>query len=895
MKKKIHTLRKQNKIVLRGTTDRDKLVEKLQSESNEQYKSLLENIDDCYYELDLTGRFTFFNDSLCRLHDRTREEMMGLDYREYTDEETAKKLFAAYSNVYLTGNPAKGFGWWVTTKDGNKRYLEISASLRKDSSGNPIGFKGIIHDITERKHMEESLRLSQEKYRNILENIEDGYYEVDLAGNFTFFNDALCELIGCSKHELLGRNNRQFIDQKTAKEIYAMFNNVYTTGKPSKGFDWQMTRQDGTKRCVEASATLRRDSSGKAIGFRGIIRNITERRQAQEALKESESKYRLLADHMKDQIWLMDLNLRISYVSPSVEKLTGYSFEEHKVLPLNKLLTPESFQKAMGFFSQEMPIALAAPADYVLDRSIELEFCCKDGRNIWGEIKFSLIRDEHGKPVSILGEGRDITERKQMEDALKKGEERYRSVFENAGLPMVIMEDSLLIFMVNDRFVDMSGYEKNEVEGKMKFTDFIAIGDRHAIMACFSRRKGDKPVEYECRIAHRNGDRFDVLIRVGQIPGTGQFIASFTDITSRKQAEVALMESRENLQKENIRLKSSIRERYRFCDLIGKSQVMQEVYEFILQAASTQANVIIYGESGTGKELVAKAIHETSDRSRKGFVTVHCGAIPETLMESEFFGYKKGAFTGASIDKKGYLDEADGGTLFLDEAGEIGLNMQVKLLRAISGDGYTPVGSNITKNADVRIIAATNRNLRELVKRGAMREDFFYRIHILPIYLPPLRKRKEDLPLLVDYFLQLHDKKHPPLPGNIVEALLNYDWPGNVRELQNVLHRYLTLKRLDFAGGLVTRPERTDAPSTRNIDSGSSVVERSTITGGQTKLARNHDNNKDDYVMNLQANEKDLIMKALSENNWHRRRTAEVLGINRKTLFRKMQKFGLEN
>ena len=148
---------------------------------------------------------------------------------------------------------------------------------------------------------------------------------------------------------------------------------------------------------------------------------------------------------------------------------------------------------------------------------------------------------------------------------------------------------------------------------------------------------------------------------------------------------------------------------------------------------------------------------------------------------------------------------------------------------------------------------------------------------------------------MVDHFVQLHDKRHPPLPGHIAEALLNYEWPGNVRELQNVLHRYLTLKRLDFAGGLVNRAERTDAPLTRNIDLGSSVVERSTITVDQTKPAQNHDHkSKDNSVMNLQANEKDLIMKALSENNWHRRRTAETLGIDRKTLFRKMQKFGLE-
>ncbi len=893
MKKKINETRR-NKTKSSNSAGQNNLSEELRRESEEKYRTILENIEDGYYEIDLNGSFTFFNDSLCRLHGRSREEMIGLNYRQYTDKETVKKLFEAYHEVYKTGKPAKGFGWWVTRKDGDKRYLEISASLQKDSSGNPIGFKGIVRDITDRKLIEKSLRVSEEKYRTILENIEDGYYEVDLNGNFTFFNNSLCKLSGYSKEELLGMNNRLFTDRETAKEVFQMFNKVYTTGEPSKGFGWQMTRKDGTKRYVEASASLREDSSGKPVGFRGIIRDITERRQTEALLKQNETRYRLLADHMKDQVWLMDFNLEVIYVSPSVEKLLGYTFEELKKTSLSKLLVPESYQKAKNFFSKEMPVALAAPPEYVLDRSVELEFCCKDGRIVWGEIKFSFIRDANRKPVSILGEGRDITERKQMEDALKKGEERYRSVFENAGLPLVIMEDSLLIFMVNDRFVDISGYEKSEIEGKMKFTDFITSGDRNALMGCFSRRKGDKPVEYECRVAHRNGEHFDVLIRIGHIPGAGQFIASFTDITSRKQAEIALLESREHLQKENIRLRSSIRERYRFCDIIGKSQVMQEVYEFILQAAATQANVIIYGESGTGKELVAKAIHETSDRSRKGFVTVHCGAIPETLMESEFFGYKKGAFTGASADKRGYLDEADGGTLFLDEVGEIGLNMQVKLLRAISGDGYTPVGSNLTKNSDVRIIAATNRNLRDLVKRGAMREDFFYRIHILPLYLPPLRERKDDLPLLVDHFLHLHDKNNPPLPGNVAEALLSYDWPGNIRELQNVLHRYLTLKRLDFAGMPTKRSTPVETESTKDADSVSDLPDTNAVNDRQIQSTQ--DNTKTDVEessMALKTFEKDHILKALSENNWHRHRTALALGINRKTLFRKMQKFGL--
>ena len=532
---------------------------------------------------------------------------------------------------------------------------------------------------------------------------------------------------------------------------------------------------------------------------------LPKRKQAEEELRESEYKYKSLIENIPDIIFTIDLEGKITFVSKRAKEILGYEDAEAINKYFFNFIPEEDRQEAVEILQKGMK------GEKI--KHIQTPVIAKSGEKVFFDCSFTRIYKD-GAVVGAQGTAVDITERKLAEMALKKSEERYRSVFENAGLPMVIMEDSLLIFMVNERFVEMSGYGKDEIEGLMKFTDFIASGDRDALMECFSRRKGDKPVEYECQIAHRNGKQFDVLIRLGHIPGAGQFIASFTDITSRKQAEVALLESQEHLQKENIRLRSSIRERYRFCDIIGKSQVMQEVYEFILQAAATQANVIIYGESGTGKELVAKAIHETSDRSRKGFVTVHCGAIPETLMESEFFGYKKGAFTGANMDKRGYLDEADGGTLFLDEVGEIGLNMQVKLLRAISGDGYTPVGSNTIKNTDVRIIAATNRNLRDLVKRGVMREDFFYRIHILPIYLPPLRERKDDLPLLIDYFLQLHDKNHPPLPGNIVEALLNYDWPGNIRELQNVLHRYMTLKRLDFAGGPTTQPAQIGRKTT---------------------------------------------------------------------------------
>ncbi len=297
---------------------------------------------------------------------------------------------------------------------------------------------------------------------------------------------------------------------------------------------------------------------------------------------------------------------------------------------------------------------------------------------------------------------------------------------------------------------------------------------------------------------------------------------------------------------------------------------MQRIYETILKAAQVDAGVIIYGESGTGKELAAQTIHELSRRSGGPFITVNCGAIPDTLIESEFFGYKKGAFTGAAVDKPGFLDLAHGGTLFLDEVGEIPLNLQVKLLRAIEGGGYTPVGGKNLEKSDFRIIAATHRNLRELVAQQKMRQDFYYRIHLIPIYIDPLRQRKEDLPQLIDHFLNtLGDGR--PLPDRVVQELFQYDWPGNIRELQNVIHRYVTLGEIDLSP-TSGRMEPEDSPLPFPKPSNTSF----------TSLADA-----------LNEAEKSCILQCLQAQKWKRGRVAEILGIDRRTLFRKMKHHGL--
>ena len=342
------------------------------------------------------------------------------------------------------------------------------------------------------------------------------------------------------------------------------------------------------------------------------------------------------------------------------------------------------------------------------------------------------------------------------------------------------------------------------------------------------------------------------------------------DITERKKAVLELQEREEYLRKENIRLRASLSDRYKFGDIIGKSKPMQEVYENIINAAASDAGVIIYGDSGTGKELVARAIHENSDRKEKKLVYVNCGSLPESLIESEFFGYKKGAFTGATKDKHGFLDIAEDSTLFLDEIGEIPLNMQIKLLRAIEGNGYTPVGSTEVKNTNIRIIAATNRDLKELVRQGHMRQDFFYRIQIIPIHLPPLKERKEDIPLLVDHFINKYDEEDiPSITPAIARSLQNYDWPGNVRELQNTIHRFITLKKLDFMG--------IDLKAGTNEDLIEDDIEIKEQTLNQA----------------VEKFEKKLLKKYLNEYNWHKSKVADALNVNRRTLFNKMKKYNL--
>ena len=598
-----------------------------------------------------------------------------------------------------------------------------------------------------------------------------------------------------------------------------------------------------------------------------LEKNVEESRRVAKDLEQEKKFSEKVLSSLPGIFYLYGEDGNIVRWNKNHEILTGFSAEEI------------SIRKILDWFNEEEKKYIASRVEETFIRGksdAEGHLVIKSGEMV--PYYFTAIRMIIDNRKYLLGMGTDLSKLKKTEDELRKSEEKYRQIFEYAveGIYQTTPEGRFV--SANPAMANILGYDSPqaliEKVHDIRKQLYVSQNDRDDFIRLIE--KNQAVTEFEVQFYRKDEKKIWVSLHARPVyddKGNLCFIEGFiSDITERKEATEALREREEYFRKENIRLRSNIKDRYKFGDIIGKSPAMQEVYELILKAAASEANVIIYGESGTGKELAARAVHNMSDRKDNNFVPVNCGAIPEKLFESEFFGYKKGAFTGAYSDKQGYLDIADNGTLFLDELGEIDLNMQVKLLRVLEGGGFTPVGGHAVKKPDVRIIAATNRDLQAYVTNGMMREDFFYRIHIIPIYLPPLRERKEDIPLLIDHFMKAHGdiNKLPPITGKILDEMLSHEWPGNVRELQNVLHRLFTLDRLDIA--------RTQGVSRLKDDD---------ITGHLIEQENNV------YQAAMENYEKNLFSKALEHNQWHREKAAQTLGLPVRTFYRKMKRLGL--
>ena len=277
-----------------------KIVQEALREVEDKCQAIINNIEDGYYEVDLDGNFTYFNDAMALITGYSRQELIGMNNRQIMDEYHTRQVSDVFKKVYHTGLAAKAIDWELIRKDGSRCVIEVSVSLKKDLKSQPIGFLGIARDITHRKIMEQALKESERKYRTIIENIEDGYYEVDLAGNYTFFNDAITHITGYTRDELMGMNNRKYMDEYNSKQVFEVFNKVYLTGLATKALDWKLISKDGSTRFIEVSVTLKRDLNSRPIGFMGIARDVTDRRQYVETLEAREKELEIKTKNLEE-------------------------------------------------------------------------------------------------------------------------------------------------------------------------------------------------------------------------------------------------------------------------------------------------------------------------------------------------------------------------------------------------------------------------------------------------------------------------------------------------------------------------------------------------------------------------------------------------------------------
>ena len=425
LKEKIREL-EQAEAHYRQSEQRHRETEDNLRRSEERYRNILDNMEEAYYEVDLKGNLTFFNTTAVKNLGYSDDVMMGLNFSEYVDSENRHRLFSIYTRVLQTGEPVKGFDWELISRESGTIPVESSISLMKDTEGRPVGFKGIIRDITRRKKAEKELLESrdrlqsqEERYRNILDNIEEAYYEVDLKGDLTFFNNTAVTNLGYSNSEMMGMNFRQYVNSEIKQMLFDTYTRVLATGIPVKGIDWELICKNGQKIPVESSISLILDAEGKPAGFRGIIRDITARKQAEKKLRESEEKYRLLAQNATDIILTLDKDLCWTYISPAVERFRGYTAEEAMSQTLTETLIPASLEYAMNVFAEEIQNETSGNADHDRVRTLELELTRKDGTTIWTEAVFKILHNDEKKFNGFLGIVHDITERKRSEEEIR--------------------------------------------------------------------------------------------------------------------------------------------------------------------------------------------------------------------------------------------------------------------------------------------------------------------------------------------------------------------------------------------------------------------------------------------------------------------------------------------
>jgi len=568
-----------------------------------------------------------------------------------------------------------------------------------------------------------------------------------------------------------------------------------------------------------------------------------------------------ILNSMHDGVYIIDLNYNIQYTNPAIIGQFGHV----------------NGRKCYEYFHDLNAPCAWCKNDRVSKTKFEMWEYRSAKTNKTYEVFSTPFLNEDGT-VAKLDIMRDVTWRQEAERALSESEARYRTLVETMNEGLVVMNDRNECTYSNGKLCEMLGYSYDEILGQTpdRFVDKTNLKTLDEQMA---KRRTGVSQPYDITFVHRNGSLVHTLVSPRAVfDAAGQFAGSFavvTDITQRKNTEASLLKAlseikllKDRVEAENIFFRKEINFTQSHGHIIGQSNALKYVLYRAEQVAPTDATVLIMGETGTGKGLLATAIHKMSQRSGRPMVTVNCAALPAGLIESELFGRERGAFTGSDARQIGRFEVADGSTICLDEISELPLGVQAKLLRVIQDNAFERLGSSRTLQVNARILATTNRNLEQEVREGRFREDLFYRLNVFPLTIPALRKRKEDIPLLVqaltERFGRKMGKRFSSVSRETMQRLQEYDWPGNIRELENFIERAIIL---------------CPGPNLRLTDE----LERTPVSSGAA-------------IKTLEAAERDHILKTLSETCWQiggPNGAAAILNLPPSTLRSRMQKLNI--
>ncbi|MDW3649401.1 MAG: PAS domain S-box protein [Bacteroidia bacterium] len=849
-------------------------------ESEKKFKSIFNNSEVGIALVAENGIPFFINPALQKILGYSEEDLCKMSFMEFTHPEDAKKNLEEYQRLIAGEIDTYSMEKRYIHKNGSIVWGYLTVSAVKTDTGKMQYAISLVADISELKKTQFELYTREKRFKDIFEYSNVSLTLANNEGKLFFVNDAFLNFLGYSRQELSEMTVRDLTHPDDVHVDVSNFKKILRNELNTTSIEKRYFHKNGEIRWGHLTVSAVKNESGGIQYTIGVIIDITQQKRTELALEKSEKMFRQVVQDQADLIVRWKPGGILQFVndaycktySKSRDELLGRSF-----FPMMSLENYNYLLEDLETLSIEKPSFTRISKDLL-----------PDGKEMWLEWYNRAFFDKEGEFIEIQAIGRDITARKHAEEQLIKNEVKYRSLFEQATEAIYLTDMSdLSLIECNNQAVEMFGYTSKEeflskklfhlspaMQNEYQSSEELSI-ELHKVLS------KDGYHQLEWNHIRKDGSIFagEVGLTVIQLGEKVYLQAVLRDITERQEAERKLKSAykeveqlKKQLERENKYLINEIRLNNNFENIVFQSPQMTEVLKKVEQVAPVDATVLVLGETGTGKELIARAVHKHSRRKSKALVKVNCAALPRDLIESELFGHEKGAFTGAQKQKIGRFELAQNGTIFLDEIGEIPYPLQAKLLRVLQEGEFERIGGTETIKLDVRIIAATNRNLKEAIEKGEFREDLYYRLHVFPIEIPSLRERPSDIVPLANYFLSLYGKKFNkvahPLSDTSKKLLKNYAWPGNVRELENLIERGLILARdghLNFdqsLGAQVQEPEE-------NLPELSS----------------------------LNLVEKNHILKVLKKVNWRINGAggaAEILGLTPTTVRDRMKKHGIQ-